>query len=151
MSIVKPYNRIWRSLKGYDPNSFTETRTLRYLYDDRFVCQGEMRTLITTCRLMFQDLYQLFYFIEPHDDNLNTYSHRVYELYFRATTEFESNCKRILEENGYVRSGNWNINDYEKISSVARLPEYKVKFKRWTTAYDFEPFADCPGIRTTTR
>lgn len=115
---------------------------MRYLYDDRFVSQGEMLTLVTTCRLMFQDLYQLFYFIEPNDMNLNTFSHRVYELYLRATTEFESNCKRILEENGYTKSGNWNIADYEKLSSVCRLPEYKVKFNRWASEREFTPFAD---------
>ena len=142
MTIAKPYCRIWRPQNGYDPNAYNERKSVHYLYDDRFVNQGEMRTLITTCRLMFQDLYQLFYFIEPHDTNLNTFSHRVYELYFRATTEFESNCKRILEENGYSKSGNWYITDYEKISSVARLPEYRVKFKRWATPRDFTPFAD---------
>ena len=150
MAIAKPYKRIWRPLKEYNANDIMTSfnrKSLDYLRDERYACQAEMRLLVSTARLMLHDLYELFYFIEPNDINLQTYSHRVYELYLRAATEFESNCKRILEDNGYCKPGNWTITDYAKLSSVARLSEYRVMFLRWTTAREFKPFAgwSAPG------
>lgn len=147
MGINKPYKRQWRPLKGY--SSLNEiwttdepTPKLDYLLDERFACQAEMDSLVTTAHLIIHDLYEMFNYIEPDDTNLTTFSHRMYELFLRTATEFESNCKGILEANGYSRSGNWNIIDYFKIASVAHLSEYKVIFKRWSTMRVFTPFIE---------
>lgn len=100
-----------------------------------------MNSLICTARLIIRDLYELFNYVEPNDVNLNTYSHRLYELLLRTATEFEANCKGILDSNGYVKTGggNLNITDYFKIENAANLSGYEVTFERWPN-HVFKPF-----------
>lgn len=145
MSIIKPYHRIWRPLKGYSYlgafwSSDEPVATLGYLRSDLFVNQLEMRSLITTARLIIHDLYEIFNYIEPDDNNLSVFSHRIYELFLRVTTEVESNMKAILSANLYG-SGNYKMSsDYFKLSAPLKLPEYRVVFKRWSSNRVFKPF-----------
>lgn len=151
MSIVKPYFRIWRPVKGYDwgkakfpfGDDNEPKPTLDYLYDDRFANQQEKKSLITSTRMILRDLNNLYDYIEPSDDNLSVYSHRIYELLLRTATEFESNSKGILKANGYSKpESDWCIKDYFKISRAARLNEYSLTFGRWATAHEFKPFME---------
>lgn len=150
MTINNPYYRIWRPMLGYDwlKNQCGEDSpvpTLDYLESDDFVNQQEKKTLVTTARLIIHDLYELFNYVEPNDICLKTYSHRLYELLLRTATEFESNCKAILDANGYVKSsGNLNIQDYYKIEAACKLSGYVVRFDRWPDR-DFIPFAAWSG------
>lgn len=105
MGITKPYCRLWRPLKGYGlfNRMFSDGEpavTTEYLYDERFACQAEMESLVATAHLIVRDLYEIFDFVEPCDANVVAYSHRIYELFLRTATEFESNCKGILNANG---------------------------------------------------
>lgn len=149
MAIAKPYHRLWRPVKGYDPlgsiwQEDHPVASLDYLRDERFACQAEMRSLLTTAKLILDDLYELFNYIEPDDTNLSVFSHRIYELLLRTATEFETNCKGILKDNGYAKADNkMNMSkDYFKLASVMRLSEYKVVFDRWSTNHQFDPFID---------
>ena len=149
MSISKPYHRIWRPVKGYNWSEAVISRndnnvhipTHGYLYDERFACQAEMGSLVTTAHLVVRDLYEVFNYIEPNDDNNKTYSHRIYELFLRTATEFESNCKGILRANCYSKSKT-NAEDYFKIAAAARLSDYRISFTRWSTNREFKPFAE---------
>ena len=151
MSIAKPYYRIWRPVKGYDwgkanfpfGDDNEPKPTLDYLYDDRFANQEEKKSLITSTRMILRDLNNLYDYIEPSDDNLSVYSHRIYELLLRTATEFESNCKGILKANGYSKpESDWCIKDYFKISRATRLNEYSLTFGRWASAHEFKPFIE---------
>lgn len=147
MGIGKPYKRLWRPLKGYDSMGLIwqedhPVATIDYLEDNRFVGQAEMGSLVTTAHLIVRDLYEVFNYIEPCDANQNVYSHRIYELFLRTATEFESNCKGILRDNDYTKAErDMNIVDYFKIAFVAKLQDYKVNFERWGTHREFRPFA----------
>ena len=147
MSITKPYYRLWRPVKGYSPWGYgigkqTSLASIAYLKDDRFACQLEMQSSITATHLIIRDLYDIFNYIEPHDDNKKTFSHRIYELFLRTVTEFESNCRGILKANDYTSNiKKLKIKDYFKISHVARLSEYKVSFERWIPYREYKPFA----------
>ncbi|WP_343329103.1 hypothetical protein [Polaribacter staleyi] len=82
-------------------------------------------------------------YIELHDKNKDTFSHRTYELLLRICTEFENNCSGILKDNGYSKKGNWNIKDYFKISSASKLHEYEVSINTWfPKPKEFRPFKD---------
>lgn len=147
MPILNPYHRIWRPLKGYDWSQkiFEEeepVRTLGYLSDNGFANQNEMNSLVTTARLIIRDLYEVFNYVEPDNANFSVYSHRLYELLLRTSTEFEANCKGILDANGYVRhgGGNLTIQDYYKIEAATKLSGYVVTFDRWPN-HQFKPFA----------
>lgn len=151
MSITKPYHRIWRPVKDYDwskaafsiDDNNEPKVTLGYLYDDRFANQEEKKSLITATRMILRDVNSLYDYIEPSDDNLGVYSHRIYELLLRTATEFEASCKGILKANGYLKPENeWCIKDYFKISRAARLNEYSLIFERWATAHEFKPFIE---------
>ncbi len=151
MAIAKPYHRIWRPVKGYDwgkvafpfGNDNEPKPTLDYLYDDRFANQEEKKSLITATRMILRDLNSLYNYIEPSDDNLGVYSHRIYELLLRTATEFEANCKGILKANSYSKPENeWCVKDYFKISKVARLNEYSLTFERWESTHEFKPFIE---------
>lgn len=146
MAITNPYHRLWRPLKGYEFLGMifregTPTPTLDYLTDSNFANQPEMQSLLTTAHLIIRDLYEIFNYVEPNDTNLMTFSHRIYELLLRTATEFESNCKGILDANGYIARGNMTIVDYFRIASVQRLSEYRVTFDRWAQNHEFQPFA----------
>ena len=121
MPITRPYHRIWRPVKGYDwsdtvislDDNNEPKVTLDYLYDDRFANQNVKKSLITATRMILRDLNSLYDYIEPSDDNLGVYSHRIYELLLRTATEFETNCKGILKANGYSKpESDWYIKDY---------------------------------------
>lgn len=146
MPITKPYYRIWRPMKGYSYmqefwNQEKPVADLSYLSDDLFVSQHEIKSQVITARVLIQDLYQLFNYIEPNDGNLNTFSYRVYELFLRATTEVESNCKAILSANNFAVTQNTNMaNGYFKLEQALKLSEYKVTFTRWATYKEFKPF-----------
>lgn len=73
MSITKPYHRIWRPVKGYkqfgemfaEPG--TKVPTIDYLCDDKYACQAERQSLVTTAHLIMRDLYEVFNYVEPHE------------------------------------------------------------------------------------
>lgn len=146
MTLTKPYKRLWRPVKGYNAISLLWEEpgqpkvSLDYLRSDLFVDQQEKQSYLTTTHLIIRDLYELFNYIQPHDNNLNVFSHRIYELLLRTATEFEANCKAILTANGYQAKGNFTIKDYFKIASAAKLSDYIVSFGRWETPHAFKPY-----------
>lgn len=151
MSLTKPYKRLWRPLKGYEAINFEwdgqeqHQVTLDYLKSDLFVNQQEKLSYLTTAHLIIRDLYELFNYIQPHNGNLKVFSHRIYELFLRTSTEFEANCKAILTANGYKETGNMNVKDYFKIAVAAKLSEYVVNFGRWETPQAFKPYESWNG------
>lgn len=116
-------------------------KTLDYLSCSEFADINEIMSLLHTAQLIIRDLYELFNYVEPNDVNLRTYSHRLYELLLRTATEFDANCKGVLDANGYVKPGgaNLNITDYFKLEAVCHLSGYKVSFERWPN-HVFKPF-----------
>ncbi len=74
-------------------------------------------------QLLEQDLKNIFEYVEPTEDNAMTYSHRIYELFFRACTEYESVCKQIMKLNGINKEYS-KINDYFKIGIELKFYEY---------------------------
>lgn len=81
--------------------------------------------------LLQKDLQLLFDYVEPSEINLKCYSYRTHELLLRACVEVEANCKAILLENGYTKSGDLKIPDYMKINATHRLSSYEVKIPNW--------------------
>jgi hypothetical protein len=103
----------------------------------------ERQSLIHAYHIILNDFYKLFDYIELHDGNKNTFSHRIYELLLRTCTEFENNCKGILKDNGYTKNSNFNIKDYFKISAASKLSEYEIKINVWSPSPRiYRPFAD---------
>jgi len=120
MSITKPYYRIIRHGCACSDDYIIDKRYA----EDRFVlCQAY--------KIIEDDLKKIFESIEPSNQNGKVYSHRLYELFLRCATEFETNSKRILSANGYRKKKHFNIEDYHKINYATRLSEYKLRLNIW--------------------
>ena len=92
--------------------------------------------------LLLKDLQELFDYVEPADKNLACYSFRIHALLLRTCVEVEANCKAILRENGYSKTGDWNMGDYKKIEKTHFLSPYEVKVPNWTgTSSSRSPFS----------
>lgn len=121
MAIEKPYRLIIRPFINQSPDRFD------YISDKSGI--SAFRGYIRAFELLEKDLVELFDYIEPCDNNGNTYSHRIYELYLRACTEFEANAKIVLSSNGYMNAK--NISDYWKLNEAMKLSDYLVKINIW--------------------
>jgi hypothetical protein len=93
--------------------------------------------------LLVKEYLALLEYIEPTDKNKSVYSHRLYELYLRACTEFENICKEILLSENYEKTGHLNINDYRTLDASLKLNEREVGLLFWQpyTKY-ISPFSD---------
>jgi hypothetical protein len=136
MDLAKPYYRIMRPLKSRNMSS-------DYIFDQRY---SNDRSLLCRSYLMLEnDLNKLFEYIEPSDNNKRVYSHRTYELFLRAATEFETNCKGILLSNrcNKAKSDKFNIEDYHKINQPTKLSDYEVRFEAWSpNEHILKPFGE---------
>lgn len=141
----KPFKRIIRPFADdFNPSEGSAESYVRF-WEESIVKHAsyanERQELWRAYKLIQKDLIQLFEYVEPCDDNLTTYSHRTYELLLRAATEVETNCRRILEVNGF-RKKKTNIEDYMKINAASKLGEYVVILDNWFPAKKvLEPFA----------
>lgn len=130
MAISQPYSRICRP---FADGHYIESIDSTYLRDPRYAT--DMIDLVRGYHLLEKQLYRLFNFIEPSDANLDCFSHELYALLLRASTEFEANARAILLANGYVARGNLTMQDYYKINAASRLSEYKVTIPIWSGSH----------------
>lgn len=136
MAHSKPFCRIYRPRIRRD--SFSD-HTRGYERDSLFLPDSERKSMIMAARLIIDDFEHLFEYVEPHTDNENVFSHRIYELFLRTCTEVESCCKGILIANGHAAK---NMDDYKKVEQATHLSGYTVQYSNWLpTSYATQPFA----------
>src|SRR5689334_2919868 len=116
MSARKPFRRTCRQ---FIDGSYAEGGNLGYIYHPDFASSPQY--YIRAFLLIQKDMLELFDYTEPGDKNLGSYSYRIHELLMRSCIEVEANCKAILTDNGYTRSGEWNMDDYKKLDATHRL------------------------------
>ena len=126
IGISKPYRR---TVRQFVDGKYADSGRWRYIRHPKFAIEPEH--YIRAFEVIQKDLMELFDFIEPADTNLQCYSFRVHELFMRACIEIEANFKAILMENGYARSGDWNMTDYGKCEASHFLSSYEIKFPVW--------------------
>lgn len=138
MAIPTPYFRVTRP---FVDGGYVRTGDSAYMRDPRYA--SDARDLIRGYHYLEKDLLRVFEFMEPADSNLAGYSHQLYALLLRASTEFETNAKAILAANGYSQAGNWDIIDYHKVNTALRLSEYRVTIPIWAgNPKVIEPFTE---------
>src|ERR1044071_5159083 len=93
-------------------------------------------------RMLNDDFRRLAEYVEPVDQNLSTYSHRLYELLLRACTEFESACKELLVAGGNPKKpSDMNIRDYRTLEASLKLEAVEVGILIWQPAKTYvKPF-----------
>lgn len=81
------------------------------------------------------ELRSVFEFIEPAEQNIHTFSTRLYSLLLRACTEVELNCREILEANGLrEKNKNFNVETYKLLEHSSFLSKYEISFENWRVA-----------------
>lgn len=124
MGIKRPYRRTIRP--------FLETEEWKYLLHKMYA--NDPQHYMKAFLLLQNDLLELFSYIEPADQNLETYSHRTQQLLMRACVEVEANFTAILKENGYKskkKPNNWTMDDYKLVNYSHRLSSYEVRLPEW--------------------
>lgn len=133
MTIPKPYKRIIRPFFGKSSFEYSiggnPSSSDSHLLDSRYA--SDRISLIRAYHILEKDLMTLFDFVEPSNCNSKVFSHRIYELFLRASTEFEANCRGILIANNYPFKKNYNIEDFFEINKHSRLSEYEIKVSIW--------------------
>jgi len=132
MTLDNPYKRIARPFDNPRGRWIIGSIDRSHLLSSDFATNRT--TAIRAYHAIEKDLRQVFDFIEPDDRNLTTFSTRLYEIFLRASTEFESNCKLILSENGYTSSRDFNMKDYRKIDAATKLSKYQIELTIWANA-----------------
>ncbi|MDD4073439.1 MAG: hypothetical protein PHY78_13870 [Desulfobacterales bacterium] len=136
MSVTRPYRRTCRQ---FVDGKYTEGGRWKYMVHPQYAQSPEH--YVRAFLLILKDLQELFDYVEPSDKNLGCYSYRIHALLLRACVEVEANCKAIMKENGYGRSGAWNMGDYKKIERTHFLSGYEVKVPNWTGIHSIrKPF-----------
>jgi hypothetical protein len=135
MTLNRPYKRIARPFNTPSGSYFAHvggTIDESYLVDHNFA--PDRTTAIRGYHAIENDLRRVFEFVEPHNKNVDVFSTRLYEIFLRASTEFESNCKSILSANEYNQKRDLNMRDYKKIEAATRLSEYQIRLTIWADA-----------------
>lgn len=123
--VKRPYRRTARAFA----NGTYTAGDQSYILHRKFAQDADM--YVRGFLLLQKDLGELFEYIEPSDQNLQCYSFRIHQLLLRACVEVEANCKAILKENGYRKSGNWTMSDYKKINVSHHLSSFDVQLPVW--------------------
>lgn len=126
MPVNRPYRRTCRQ---FVDGHYTEGGRWQYMTHAKYAQSPEH--YVRAFLILLKDLRELFDYVEPADGNLSCYSYRIHTLLLRACVEVEANCKAILDENGYSRSGDWNMGDYRKIEKTHLLSGYEVRVPSW--------------------
>lgn len=126
MSINRPYRRTCRQ---FVDGSYTEGDRWMYMIHPKFSQSPGL--YVQAFLLLLKDLQVLFDYIKPADKNLACYSYRTQALLIKACGEFEANSKAILTENGYPKTGEMLMDDFQKINITHRLSSYQVKVPNW--------------------
>jgi hypothetical protein len=137
MPVNRPYHRTCRQ---FTDNNYRG----EYILHPKYAQSPEH--YVRAFLLILKDLKDLFDYIEPADKNINCYSFRIHALLLRTCVEIEANFKAILNENGYTKKGDMNINDYKKVNTTHRLSSYQIKIPVWNGVknirYPFLPWAN---------
>ena len=96
---------------------------------------------LQSIRLLTERLDELFLYIEPSVNGLQTYSHKTRELLILACTEVENNWKQYLLASGTApMSKEYTTNDYVKLHSKLFLSEFEVSVKAYPSIAPVRPF-----------
>jgi len=127
VGITKPYRRTCRQ---FTDGSYSEGGRWMYLLHRRYAT--DPRHYVRAFLLLQEDVLDLFSYVEPSDENLNTYSHRIQQLLMRACVEVEANLTAIFLDNRYTAArGNLTMQQYKLINISHRLSSYEIRVPSW--------------------
>jgi hypothetical protein len=143
MTIAKPYHRNYRAMKPDGPNASYSSEA--YISDDDYARSAAH--YVRAFLIIQKDLEDIFEYVEPSSESLETYSYRIHGLLMRACIEVEANLKAILTENTYSKhAGKLTMVDYKKVDVTHHLSSYEVSLPIWNGPQRIlKPFGTWPN------
>ncbi len=146
---IKPMNlEIGTSIEGvWRPPLFYNSDIFQALN----VNKTEMRTAQQALRILIEKLDELFLYIEPDNNGLQTYSHKTRELLILASTEVENFWKYYMKKAQAIPSigKNFTTMDYVKLVDKLYLKEYAFTLKTYSTIPTIIPFENWSSANST--
>lgn len=148
--IIQLNLEVGQSIEGvWRPALYFNTDTFQALN----VTRTEMRLVEQALRLLINRLDELFLYIEPSTNGLQTYSHKTRELLILASTEVENSWKYYMNKVATSRPINnrtFTTKDYVKLVDKLYLKEYEFTLKTYSTIPSIIPFENWNAINPTT-
>lgn len=98
------------------------------------ITQSELFHAKRDLGILIQKLQEILLFIEPSEDGLKAYSHKIRELLFLACSDLESTFKK------YKFGKNERMNNYIEILKFVDLTKYKISLVGYAKPYKCSPF-----------
>ncbi len=96
---------------------------------------------LVALKVLVERLEELFETIEPCQDNLLVYGHKIREIILLACMEVESSWSAVLNENNYKTKGKFfTTKDYFKLKDPMFLDGYELKLSLYPQYPMFAPF-----------
>lgn len=105
---------------------------------------NELRSAEQSLRILIERLDELLLlYIEPSQNGLNSYSHKLRELLILACTEIENlwNSYMQLSDTVPINGKQYTTKDYVKLLSPLHLSDYKTTLKPYSNVDPIRPFA----------
>lgn len=139
MPVTKPYPHIYRHGSGAVNAPFF------LLYSS-----AEIQHFLASYEVLKQDLRRVFEYVEPYSSNLGTFSHRLFELLLRASTEVESLCRLVFAKNGVKLRREANILRFSDLEGPMKLSEYTMYCPEYRLP-DWVPFSSFRATKRSDR
>ncbi|MDF9827467.1 hypothetical protein M2447_001560 [Ereboglobus sp. PH5-10] len=102
-----------------------------YYFNDTLQALGSTMEMLSpsqqAIKLLIEKLDEIFYYIEPTEDSIKTYSHKTRELLILACTEVENCWQEYMREAGLknAHGRGFSTNDYVNLKDSLFLQEYQ--------------------------
>jgi hypothetical protein len=141
---------VGQSIEGvWRPSLYYNTDTFQALN----VTDTEMRLSEQALRLLINRLDELFLYIEPSTNGLQTYSHKTRELLILASTEVENSWKHYMNNianSSPINNKAFTTKDYVKLVDKLYLKEYEFSLKTYSTVPPIIPFESWKVVNPST-
>lgn len=133
---------VWRPSLYYNSDTFQALN----------VTKTEIRLAEQALRLLIDRLDELFLYIEPDTNGLQTYSHKTRELLILASTEVENFWKYYINKSGITPSNSrtFTTKDYVRLVDKLHLKEYEFSLKTYSSIPAIIPFGNWNATNPTT-
>jgi hypothetical protein len=138
MPLDKPYYQIYRHGPDEVNRPFIEARR-----------NPEGIQSLRTYEILKKDFRKTLEYIEPSESNMETHSHRNYELLLRICTEIETQCKFIFEKNGVQNPK--DIIRYSDLNGPMKLSQYEINCYWFELPSPIKPFASFADLTRNNR
>ncbi|GBR36408.1 hypothetical protein [Gluconobacter kondonii] len=136
---IGDYNpRIWRGLFSNHGNKFFNDFPGKYFNRSSWVSSR------ISSKNIYSDLENIFRFIEPNYQNLNTFSHKLREILIIACTEVECIMRMICDDNvekeDIPRNNFYKTEHYFNLKEAMKLGEWSLTLKNYSGLQPLKPF-----------